>query len=102
MGHWMKVNGESIYGTTASPFTTQLAWGRATPKPGTVYLHVFDWPPSGTLTVPDFGRKVLRARLLAAPATAVTVTGGADGTTLALPATAPDPVASVIALEIAR
>jgi alpha-L-fucosidase len=43
VGEWMKVNGESIYGTTASPFA-KLAWGRATQKPGKIYLHVFNWP----------------------------------------------------------
>ena len=30
-GRWMKVNGESIYGTAASPFA-KLAWGRCTRK----------------------------------------------------------------------
>jgi len=31
IGKWMKVNGASIYGTTASPFY-RLAWGRCTKK----------------------------------------------------------------------
>jgi alpha-L-fucosidase len=31
IGEWMKVNGESIYGTNASPFT-KLDWGRCTQK----------------------------------------------------------------------
>ena len=32
MGKWMAVNGESIYGTSASPFSEQLPFGRATKK----------------------------------------------------------------------
>jgi len=51
VGAWMKVNSEAIYGTTASPFT-RLSWGRATQKPGTLYLMVFDWPADGILSLP--------------------------------------------------
>ena len=51
VGAWMKVNSEAIYGTTASPFT-RLSWGRATQKPGTLYLMVFDWPTDGVVRVP--------------------------------------------------
>lgn len=53
VGAWMKVNGESIYGTTASPLKTQPAWGRITKTSDKLYLHVFDWPKDGKLVVPQ-------------------------------------------------
>src|SRR5262249_20821083 len=46
IGRWMKVNGESIHGCSASPFQDS-AWGRTTQKPGHTYLHVYDWPKNG-------------------------------------------------------
>ena len=57
IGEWMRVNGESIYGTQASP-VDQPAWGRITRKVAAdgnarLYLHVFDWPPDGLVTLPD-------------------------------------------------
>ena len=44
MGKWLAVNGESIYGTAASPFYfPDITW-RATVKPGKLYLHILNWP----------------------------------------------------------
>src|SRR3954466_6708432 len=73
IGRWMKVNGESIYGTTASPFAGgppagpfagALPWGRATVKGNRVYLHVFDWPADGRLQIGGFSGRATRAYLL--------------------------------------
>ena len=49
---WMKVNGEAIHGTTASPFESLPFEGRCTQKPGVLYLHLFTWPKDGKLLVP--------------------------------------------------
>ena len=96
----MQVNGEAIYGTTASPFAAPLPWGRATSKPGMLYLHVFDWPATGELRVPAFGRTIKAATLLARRGAQVAITTGPDGTTLRLPPSAPDPIATVVALQL--
>jgi len=101
MGRWMKVNGQAIYGTSASPFAKQLEFGRATSKPGRVYLHVFDWPADGKLNVPTFGKSVTKAHLLVSPKQQLKITQTKDGVSLTVPAQAPDPIATVIVLETA-
>ncbi len=67
VGGWMKVNGEAIYGTTASPFDA-VPWGRYTVKRGAktsaIYLHVFQNPASGEIVVPGMGNKVISAKIL--------------------------------------
>lgn len=100
IGAWMKINGAAIYGTTASPFS-KLAWGRCTKKVtakgGTLYLHVFDWPADGKLSVPGLHSKVTKVRLLA-NGKKIKATENPEGVTLALPEKAPDAIASVIEL----
>jgi len=103
VGRWMKVNGEAIYGTTASPFS-RLVWGRATTKlrsdGATLYLHVFDWPKDGKLTVPGLRSRVRAASLLGG-AGEVKLEATGDQVVLGLPAQAPSPHSSVVRLEIA-
>jgi alpha-L-fucosidase len=99
VGRWMKVNGESIYGTTASPFAKQLSFGRATSKAGRIYLHVFDWPADGRLQVPSWGKTVKAAYLLASPKTALKFSQSSEGIAVRTPAKAPDSIASVVVLE---
>ena len=102
IGAWMKVNGEAIYGTTASPFGL-LPWGRCTKKAKggntVLYLSVFDWPRDGKLRVPGLKSAVIGATLLAG-GNALTTSAGADGLVIDVPAKAPDPVASVIRVEM--
>ncbi len=100
VGAWMKVNSEAIYGTTASPFA-RLPWGRATQKPGVLYLMVFDWPVDGRLVVPMKGA-VKTARLLGGGE----VTAGPSDTesgrlVVSLPTRPVDESCSVVKLELA-
>ena len=101
MGKWIAKNGESIYGTTASPFTTQLSWGRATKKDSTLYLQVFDWPADGVLTVPATAGTPASATLLGSSAK-LTIGKAADGGgfTITLPGQPIDPVATVVKVQL--
>ena len=97
MGEWMKVNGEAIYGTSASPFEV-LEWGRATAKGNKIYLSVFDWP-KGALEVPLPEQEITRAYLLADPDKELKLKKGEASLSINVPAKAPDSIATVIVLE---
>ncbi len=105
IGAWMDVNGESIYGTRASPFQT-LPWGRCTQKSlanddARLYLHVFDWPVDGTLVVPGVFNEPRTACLLTGSKRhALDVNRREDALVVRLPATPPDPVDTVVALDL--
>ena len=99
IGQWMAVNSEAIYGAAASPFR-RLHWGRCTQKPGKLFLEVFDWP-DGELAVPGLKNKVTKAYLLADKDQKPLTTRANDkGLFVDLPADPPDPIASVVVLEI--
>ncbi len=70
MGMWMKQNGESIYGTSASPFF-KLPWGRCTQKVvdgnTILYLHVFNWPKDEILRIPGLKTRISDIYLLSNP-----------------------------------
>jgi alpha-L-fucosidase len=102
MGDWMKINGEAIYGTKASPWGL-FDWGRCTRKEtknGTsLYFSVFTWPKDGKLTITGFKNKVVSAKLIATGASVKTSLTG-DVLTITLPATAPDQIASVVKVDV--
>jgi alpha-L-fucosidase len=99
VGAWMQANGESIYGTAASPLTDQ-PWGRSTAKGSKMYLHVFSWPADGSLRVPGLQNIVHSAYALADPSRKLAVTRVNGTDTVALPSRRLDEDDTVIVLEL--
>jgi alpha-L-fucosidase len=78
LGAWLRQYGESIYSTRGGPYKNG-AWGGATCKGKTVYLHLLGWEGK-ELKLPPLPAKVLRSRCLTGGT--VKVTQGAAGVTL--------------------
>jgi alpha-L-fucosidase len=102
MGKWMDVNGESIYGTSASPFF-KLTWGRCTQRVEeegtTLYLHVFNWPEDLQLRVPSLEAKVEEVYLLSEKEQKLESRMEGEDLLITLPETMPDPINTVIVLK---
>ena len=103
IGDWVQVNGESIYGTSASPFRS-LDWGRCTQKVTSagsrLFLHVFSWPENGRLVLPGIYNKVERAFLLADKGKRLQAFNEEDNIVIAVPEDQPDPYSTVVALDL--
>jgi len=103
VGRWMKSNGEALRGTSAGPFP-DLAWGRCTQRVHgartRLYLHVFDWPQEGRLTVPGLGNRPRAAYPLVDPERALPVEWAPEGVTVHLDADFEDECATVVVIEV--
>lgn len=100
VGEWMQINGESIYGSSASPLDYDFKWGAITQKGNRLYLHVFKWDPKGIELKGIVGRPS-RAFLLADPERDLKFAYNPEGhvTAIEVPAASPDSKDSVIVLE---
>lgn len=98
MGEWLKIYGESIYGTKGGPFKPNEIFA-ATRKGNKLYIHVFE-KKSGTLALPAIaGIKVKQVYLLKGDR--IIYTQDARGAIiLQLPEQLPDSDDSVIVLEL--
>lgn len=66
IGSWMDKNGESITGAQGSGLPLQ-SWGVTTKKGNKLYLHVFQWPRDGQLTLGGLASTPAKAYLLTDP-----------------------------------
>ncbi len=97
VGRWMDVNGESIYGTTATPFARLRQ--RCTKRDGRLYVHVFEQPASGAVVLHGLTNQVRGARWLA-NGTPLRVVQRDGAPALEIPEGLPDPHDSVAVVEV--
>jgi alpha-L-fucosidase len=102
IGKWMELNGESIYGSDASPFF-KLPWGRCTQRMTdqgtTLYLHVFKWPEDNLLRVPGIQTKVKDAFLLTDREHKLSTRMEGNDLFIELPDVMADPINTVVVLD---
>lgn len=83
IGHWMKENGEAVYGTRGGPWKPG-PWGVSTRKGNKVFLFVRNLPSDGTLALPPLPAALKGARMLTSGAP-VQATAGAGEWTVSIP-----------------
>lgn len=67
LGDWLKVNGESIYASVRNPLDSKPEWGdlSASKDGKTLYVHILEWPESGSLSLSGLPAKAKSATYLA-------------------------------------
>ena len=119
IGHWLDVNGESIYDSSPTPFAGDHgsysksektvgeekpkwipAWDwRATARPGKIYLHLMQWPGT-SFHLDGVKKSVAHAYFLAdTKHKSLKFTQHGETLDLKLPSRALDPIDTVVVLE---
>ncbi|MBT1699399.1 alpha-L-fucosidase [Fulvivirgaceae bacterium PWU4] len=100
IGKWVKVNEESIYGTSVTPLPLQ-SWGASTLGKNKLYLHVYQWPANQQLVVGGLKSKIKKAYLLSDPSKRALKWSKPNTLDLSItvPEKAPDEANTVIVLE---
>ena len=63
VGEWMKINGESIYGTRGNIIKPQI-WGVVTSKRNIFYCHILNPLKSDEIFIPSFDKKISKVQIL--------------------------------------
>lgn len=103
IGEWMEVYGETIYGTSGSPFGN-CDWGTSTLKDNRLFVHVTDPSKAADVIIPFDGlpgRKIKSSKLFA-DRSKVKVTKEKDGYRLHLGEIPSETIDHVVELEFAK
>ncbi len=100
MGNWMKIYGESIYGAKRSPYKTEPDWGFYTRKEGKLFVHVFNWPQNGELTIPVLRNTIEKIYLMGDSEDVLDYTVNDGKINISLPEDAPDEIDQVVVVEV--
>ncbi|MDA9260354.1 alpha-L-fucosidase [Puniceicoccaceae bacterium] len=101
IGEWLKVNGESIYDTRRNPLSYRPEWGNCTISQDgkTLYLHILEWPVSGSISIEGLPAKAQAVHFLANGSEADFEQTG-ETLKIELPAKPLDPYASVVKVSL--
>jgi alpha-L-fucosidase len=97
MGEWLRINGDTIYGSRGGPISPR-PWGVTTQKGGKVYVHILDWEDEA-LVLPRIG-VIRNARIW--PNGPHLEIADAFLPILHIPKACFDPIDTIIELEIER
>ena len=96
VGEWLKINGETIYGTRGGPLTAR-DWGVTTQNGNKVYVHILKWFDE-SITIPSWGKKIKSVKLFQ-DKTPLKFTVNDYGLSLKIPKDKIDEVDTVIEVE---
>lgn len=97
IGKWLQVNGESIYGTSASPFTELPFDGYCTQKKDKLFIHLTEWPGQ-QINLP-LKNKIKNAYLMAKPNQKLVTKSASGMVTVQLPKEGMEPYVTVLVIE---
>ncbi len=100
-GRWIKKYPQVIYSAGASPWKHAMPWGDVVTNEGKLYLAVYHWPSTGKLYLPGLLSEVASVKLLgSAKTTKLSFAKEGSWTVISTPGQTPDPLVSVIEVEL--
>ena len=101
IGKWLKINGETIYGTRGGPFDPiSLTWGACTMKDQKLYLHATSSPGNKRIDLPGLTNKIKKAYSFKDPSKICPVTRKFETPSIDISGVQKDPIDTIIVVEI--